>query len=392
MDAFFTPSELAFRLEVGKKLREILPEDLAEKARSSIHMTREDMARWNRILHEQGWSAHHWPKEYGGPGWSPLERYLFESEYANTDAPPLSVFGVYLVGPTLYTFGSDAQKQRYLPGILSGDEFWCQGYSEPEAGSDLASLRTTARRTETGWVLNGQKAWTTEGHFADLMICLARTDATVKQQAGLSLFIIPMDAPGLTITPVITIDGAHSVNTVFLDNVEVPADALVGDENKGWTYAKFLLSHERTNNAQVHRSRREFERLKVLAQSLDDASGKSIYDNPVFRRRFTLVEIDLQALESTVLRVLAAQTGGKAPGPEASIVKVIGSLLQQSISELAMDVLGERGIAAAIDKPMDQTSEAEAWTEKHLFRRVVTIYAGTNEIQKTIIARTALGL
>ncbi|WP_165823409.1 acyl-CoA dehydrogenase family protein [Metarhizobium album] len=391
MDSLFTAEEQAFRDRVGSALRDMLPADLAEKTRNSVHLSREDMARWNRILHGKGWSAHHWPQEHGGPGWSPMERYLFESEYANADAPPISVFGVYLVGPTLYTFGSQAQKDRYLPGILTGDEFWCQGYSEPEAGSDLAALRTTARKTETGWVINGQKAWTTEGHFADLMICLARTDSTVKQQAGLSLFIVPMDAPGLKISPVITIDGAHSVNEVFLDNVEVPEDALIGEENKGWTYAKFLLNHERTNNAQVHRSRREFERLKRSAAETLDGDGRPLLDNPAFRRRFAIIEMEVRALEATVLRILAVQTGGKEPGPETSIVKVIGSRLQQMISELAMDVFAERAIAVPANG-LNAPSDAAAWAERHLFRRVVTIYAGSNEIQKTIIARTALGL
>ncbi|MET7246773.1 acyl-CoA dehydrogenase family protein [Methylobacterium sp. EM32] len=388
MDAFFTDDERAFRAEIRSAIRAMLPADLARKTRAGIHLSREDMARWNALLDANGWAAHHWPEEAGGPGWTPIQRFIFEAECAAADAPPLSVFGIYLVGPTLHAFGSDAQKARYLPPIRSGEEFWCQGYSEPEAGSDLASVRTTARRVEGGWVLNGQKAWTTEGHFADLMICLARTNREVKPQAGLSLFIVDMRAPGVALTPVITIDGGHSVNTVFLDDVRVGDDALIGEVDQGWGYAKFLLNHERTNNAQVHRSRREFERLKAFAAA-PRAGGPPVLDDPAFRRRFAVVEASLSGLEATVLRVLVDQTEGREPGPEASIVKVIGSRLQQAISELAMEVIGED----ALEVPEGSRDEEVAgWTERHLFRRVVTIYAGANEIQKTIIARSTLGL
>lgn len=388
MDAFFTDDERAFRAEIRSAIRAMLPADLARKTRAGIHLSREDMARWNALLDAHGWAAHHWSEEAGGPGWTPIQRFIFEAECAAADAPPLSVFGIYLVGPTLNAFGSPAQKARYLPPIRSGEEFWCQGYSEPEAGSDLASVRTTARRVEGGWVLNGQKAWTTEGHFADLMICLARTNRDVKPQAGLSLFIVDMRAPGVALTPVITIDGGHSVNTVFLDDVRVGDDALIGAVDQGWGYAKFLLNHERTNNAQVHRSRREFERLKALAGA-PRAAEPPILDDPAFRRRFAVLEASLSGLEATVLRVLVDQTEGREPGPEASIVKVIGSRLQQAISELAMEVIGED----ALEVPEGSRDEEVAgWTERHLFRRVVTIYAGANEIQKTIIARSTLGL
>ncbi|KMO42299.1 hypothetical protein VQ03_11205 [Methylobacterium tarhaniae] len=388
MDAFFTDDERAFRAEIRAAIRAMLPPDLARRTRAGIHLSREDMARWNALLDARGWAAHHWPEAAGGPGWTPIQRFLFEAECAAADAPPLSVFGVYLVGPTLHAFGSQAQKDRYLPPIRSGREFWCQGYSEPEAGSDLASVRTTARRVEGGWVISGQKAWTTEGHFADLMICLARTNREVKPQAGLSLFIVDMRAPGVTIDPVITIDGGHSVNAVFLDEVRVGDDALIGAADQGWGYAKFLLNHERTNNAQVHRSRREFERLKAFA-ARPVAGGRPVLDDPAFLRRFAVLEAGLSGLEATVLRVLVDQTEGREPGPEASIVKVIGSRLQQAISELAMDVIGED----ALEVPQAARDEEVAgWTERHLFRRVVTIYAGSNEIQKTIIARSTLGL
>jgi len=392
MDAFFTADEITFREEVRAFIRESLPADLAQKTRDGIHLAREDMARWNAILHKRGWAVHHWPTEYGGPGWTPNQRFIFEAECASAGAPPLSVFGLYLVGPTIYTFGSAEQRARYLPGIRAGETFWCQGYSEPDAGSDLAAVRTTARKVQGGWIIDGSKAWTSEGHFADLMICLARTNPKVKPQAGLSLFIVDMKAKGMSLQPVITIDGGHSVNTTFMDNVFVPDDALIGEVDKGWTYAKFLLSHERTNNAQVHRSRREFTRLKDLAAALPGPGGGRLIDEPAMRRRFTLVESNLVSLEITVLRILADQTEGREPGPEASIVKIIGSELQQRISELAMEVLGEEGIKAEHEDDSRLAQEAQGWTERHLFRRVVTIYAGTNEIQKTIIARTVLGM
>lgn len=391
MNHLFTADELEFQDKMRSEIRALLPPHLAQRTRKTIHLSRDDMAEWNRLLHEKGWAAHHWPEEYGGTGWDPVRRFLFEAECAQADAPPISVFGLYLVGPTLHAFGSEAQKARYLPGILDGSEFWCQGYSEPDAGSDLASLQTTARRTDKGWVLNGTKAWTTEGHFADLMICLARTDSTVKPQAGLSLFIVPMDSPGVELSPVITMDGAHSVNTTFLTDVELPEDALIGEAGKGWTYAKFLLSHERTNNAQVHRSRREYERLQGLAEVLSGPFGP-VACTPAIAQRLAEIGAELAAVELTVLRVLTVQTAGQEPGPEASILKLLGSELQQAISELAMDVLGEAGVTNGADLPPSLAAEARAWAERHLFRRVVTIYAGTNEVQRTIIARSVLGM
>lgn len=382
MDDFFTAEERAFRETVRAEIAAMLPEHLARHTRSHLHMPREVMAEWNGILHSRGWSAHHWPKEYGGPGWTPIQRFIFESELARADAPPISVFGIYLVGPTIFSFGSPEQKERYLPGILSGEEFWCQGYSEPDAGSDLARLRTTARRSGDKWIVNGQKAWTSEGHFADYMILLARTNMEVKPQAGLSLFVVPMDAPGITVQPVITIDGAHSVNSVFLDDVELDATALIGEVDQGWTYAKFLLNNERTNNAQIHKSRREFDLLRARIE------GEKGEIPVAWREQVARIETDLAALEITVLRVLADETDGRDPGAKASILKVIGSQLQQAISELAMEVLGEEAVATGLPLANDNDGYGAYWAEKHLFRRVVTIYAGTNEIQKTIIAKT----
>ncbi|WP_172351977.1 acyl-CoA dehydrogenase family protein [Mesorhizobium sp. NZP2298] len=392
MRVFFNDEEWAFRDEVRNFIRTNLPGELAEKTRQSIHLSRADVARWHHILHERGWSVPHWPSEYGGQDWTPLQRYLFESECAQADAPPLSVFGMYLVGPTIYTFGTADQKSRFLPGIISGRAFWCQGYSETEAGSDLAKVRTTARKVDGGYILNGSKAWTTEGHIADYMICLARTNPGVKPQAGLSLFVVDMKADGVSMQPVMTIDGCHSVNTTFLDSVFLPEDALIGEVDRGWGYAKFLLSHERTNNAQVHRSRREFDRLVDLARRTLDALGSPLLSDPVLGSRFSALEAQLNALEVTILRVLSDQAEQREPGPEASIVKVIGSELQQQISELAMEMLGEQGICLTPFGDDAASQEATGWIERHLYRRVVTIYAGANEIQKNLIARNILGM
>ena len=348
---------------------------------------------WHHALHQRGWAAPHWPKEYGGTGWTPMQRFIFENECARADAPPLSVFGLNLVGPTLYTFGTQAQKARYLPKILSGEEQWCQGYSEPEAGSDLAALRTVAHKTEDGWRLGGQKTWTSEAHMADLMICLARTDRSAKPQAGLSLFILDMKSPGISWTPILTIDQGHSVNAVFIDDVSVPDDALIGEPNKGWDYAKFLLNHERSNNAQVYRSRREYHRLLRLAQSTASSSGASMLDDPQVRAELVDLDVELTALEVSVLRTLHAESGGGATGGEAAILKMVGSELQQRLSRLSLAVLG-RAAALAPHQPDGSTwmDELGGWMERHLFRRAVTIYGGANEIQKDIIARTILGL
>lgn len=392
MLSLLTPAELAFRDRIRAEIRALLPPHLARRNDETIHYTRAEFAEWNRLLNGKGWAAHHWPKEYGGTGWTAVERFIFEAECAQAGAPPISVFGLYLVGPTLYTFANEAQKARYLPGILSGEEFWCQGYSEPEAGSDLASLRTTARRVEGGWIVNGQKAWTTEGQFADLMILLARTAPGGKPQAGLSLFVLPMDAPGIEIRPVITIDHGHSVNSVFLQDVFIPEANLIGEENRGWSYAKFLLTHERTNNAQIHRSRAEFERLCACLADLRDADGTALTALPDLRAEVAGIAADIEAVETTVLRVLMKQDADGEPGPEASIVKITGSELQQRISQFAIDAFARAGCIGGLGLAPDAAAYVKGWEERHLFRRVVTIYAGANEIQRNIIARTVLNM
>ncbi len=388
-----TPELRAFRREVRAAIRADLTEDLAELTRGGLHLPREAVARWQATLHARGWGAPHWPTAHGGPGWDAYRRYIFEEECALADAPPGDVLGLHLAGPMLIAHGSEDQKRRHLPAILSGAEFWCQGFSEPEAGSDLASLRTTARRDGDEWVINGQKTWLTEGHQADQMFVLARTDPEARAQAGLSQFIVDMRTPGLRLHPIITIDEGHSVNAIFLDEVRVPAENIIGEPNKGWDYAKELLARERTNNAQAPRTKRDIIALQTLARACEAPDGRPMADAGWLRRRLAGLAADYLALETAVLSVLADEMAGREPGPIASTLKIRGSELQQQVTETAMEVLGRTGLALEPDYgagPSDP--RARGWVERHLFRRVVTIYAGSNEIQRTIIARSILGM
>jgi alkylation response protein AidB-like acyl-CoA dehydrogenase len=394
MDFSRDPHEEAFRQEVRRFIRESLPVDLAQRTRLDFRPRREDMQAWNAILYRKGWSAPSWPREFGGAGWSPVERHIFADECAAADAPPLSVFGLLLAGPTIYTFGSDAQKRRHLPGILSGEVFWCQGFSEPDAGSDLASLRTRAVRDGDDWVITGRKIWTTHAHFADMMFCLARTDPDAKPQRGLSFFLFDMKAPGVSLRPIITLDRAHEVNEVTLDGVRVPNDALVGEANRGWDYAKFLLTHERTFSANVPKSRRALRRLKAIA-ARERKEGKPLADDPSLRRRIAEVEIELEALEFAVYRALSDKTGTSAV---SAILKMRGSELEQKLTSLTIESLGTRALRhwpdpsaedALANTIFDPEDEPGAMGT-HLFLRAATIYSGSNEIQRNIIAKKFL--
>jgi hypothetical protein len=394
MDFSREPHEEAFRQEVRSFIAESLPPEPAARTRLDFRPRREDMQAWNAILYRKGWSAPSWPKEYGGTGWSPVERHIFADECAAADAPPLSVFGLQLAGPTIYTFGSDVQKRRHLPGILTGDVFWCQGFSEPDAGSDLASLRTRAVRDGDDWIITGRKIWTTHAHFADMMFCLARTDPEVKPQGGLSFFLLDMKAPGVSLRPIITLDRAHEVNEVTLDAVRVSGDDLVGEANRGWDYAKFLLTHERTFSAHVPKSRRALKRLKAIA-ARERKDGKPLADDPSLRRRIAEAEIELAALEFAVYRALSDKSGTSAV---SAILKMRGSELEQKLTSLIIEALGTRALrhwqdpsaADALSNVFFDPDDEPGAMGTHLFLRAATIYSGSNEIQRNIVAKQLL--
>jgi alkylation response protein AidB-like acyl-CoA dehydrogenase len=399
MELAFTTDEQQFREEVRSFIDDNLPKDIQDKMLTGKSMGREDFLRWHRILHKRGWVAPNWPLEHGGTGWTPVQRHIFEDEIAEAGAPPVISFGVTMCGPVVIRFGDDWQKQYFLPRILSGEHVWCQGFSEPGSGSDLASLRTRAVREGDHYVVNGQKIWTTLAHIADWIFMLVRTDPQArKQQEGISFLLIDMKSPGITVRPIVTMDGGREVNEVFFDNVKVPAKNLVGEENKGWTYAKFLLGNERTGIARVGASKRELRHLKEIAAEEQDG-GRPLIENPRFRDKIAQIEIELMALEITNLRMIAAMRGGKGPGPESSILKIKGSDIQQRLTELAMEAVGPYAM------PFQREALAEGWNEEpigpayaavtapHYFNyRKVSIYGGSNEIQRNVIAKMMLGL
>jgi len=400
MDVNFSAAELEFQSEVRKFFQEKYPADIREKQDKGVSLSREDIIRWQKIVYEQGWAAVNWPVEYGGTGWTPVQKYIFESEFAAANAPTIIPFGLKMVGPIIYTFGSEEQKQRFLPDILASNVWWCQGYSEPGAGSDLASLKMRADRDGDHFVVNGTKTWTTLGHMADWIFCLVRTSSDVqRRQEGISFLLVDMATPGVTVRPIITIEGEREVNEVHFEDVRVPADNLVGEEGKGWTYGKVLLQHERTNIAGVAGSKYRLGRLKAkTSESIHGADP--LRDDPIFSRKLAAVEIELKALEYTELRTLAAVAVGKAPGPESSILKIKGTELQQAIDELFMEAAGYYALPYVpgqyrLDFPdADRVGfSTETRTSLRYFNnRKASIYGGSNEIQKNIISKHVLGL
>jgi alkylation response protein AidB-like acyl-CoA dehydrogenase len=396
MDLNFTPAEQGFREEVRAFLAEKLPKELAQRVLAGLHVSRDDIVRWQQILHRQGWGAPTWPKEHGGTGWGPVQQYIFENEATAAGAPLQLSFGLKMIGPVLMRFGNDAQKARFLPRIVSGEDWWSQGYSEPESGSDLASLRTRAERQGDHYVVTGQKTWITQAQYGDWIFCLVRTDPKAKPQAGISLLLVDMRSPGVEVRPIITLDGAHEVNEVFLEEVKVPVENLVGEENKGWTYAKFLLGHERTNIAGVGGSKRELQRLKRIAAQ-ERKRGKPLLEDPYFAARVAQVEIDLMALEITNLRVVSAEAQRRAPGPEASLLKIKGTEIQQAIAELIMQAVGPYAVPFVRRGPDQRCPHggpayAVPVGAAHCNVRKTSIYGGSNEIQKSIISSMILGL
>ncbi|MCF8199897.1 MAG: acyl-CoA dehydrogenase family protein [Sulfuritalea sp.] len=384
MDLNFSPEESAFREEVRQFVKDKLPSHIRDKVMNGESLTRDDHVLWQKTLHVRGWGGPGWPKEFGGPGWTPTESYIFDEECAKGCAPRLISFGLKMIAPVLMAFGSPAQQQRFLPKIMSAEEWWCQGYSEPGAGSDLASVKTRAVREGDYYIVNGQKTWTTLGQHADWIFCLVRTDPEVKAQRGISFLLIDMKTPGVSVRPIITLDGAHEVNEVWLEDVKVPIENLIGEENKGWTYAKFLLGHERTNIAGIGIAKRELARLKRIAE----AEGK--LDEPLFAARLAQVEIDLMALEITNLRVLSAEHAKKAPGPEASLLKIKGTEIQQNIAELMMQAAGP--YALPYKQPDVGPDYATHLGTGYCNLRKLSIFGGSNEIQKNIISQMILGL
>src|ERR1700744_3433028 len=334
MDVTFTPEEEKFRKEVQDFLAENLPK-LGKTSRREFE-TKEDFLGWHRILAKKGWAAPHWPVQYGGTGWNTTQRFIFNEESARAEAPVLLPFGLTMVAPVIYTFGNEEQKKQFLPRILWGDDWWCQGYSEPGAGSDLASLKTRAVREGDHYIVNGQKTWTTLAQFADWIFCLVRTDPNAKQQEGITFLLIDMKTPGITVKPIIVLDGAHEVNEVFFDNVKVPVENRVGEENKGWTYAKFLLVTERSGIGGVGRSKRATDKLKEIARA-ELLNGEPLIDDEDFSRKVAETEIELAALEYTELRTLARERQGQMAGPETPSLNIKGTEIQQRITELTVE-------------------------------------------------------
>ncbi|MAL99057.1 MAG: pimeloyl-CoA dehydrogenase large subunit [Alteromonadaceae bacterium] len=398
MNINFNEAELAFRDEVRSFLSSELPQDIAAKVKGGKHLSKEDHQRWQQILSRKGWYATHWPVEYGGVEWSAVQKHIFDEETAAFGAPRTIPFGVNMVAPVIIKFGTEEQKQHYLPRILSGEDWWCQGYSEPGAGSDLASLKTRAVRQGDLYIVNGQKTWTTLGQHANWIFCLVRTDTQAKPQSGISFLLIDMQTPGITVRPIITLDGEHEVNEVFFEDVKVPVENLVGEENKGWTYAKYLLTYERTGLAGIGASKAALDRLKEIAGK-EVKNGKPLLQDPAFASRVAQVEIDLMAAEITNLRIIAAVEGGGVPGAESSMLKVKGTEIRQTITDLMRRAIGPYAQPfPEAEMELDYegeylSSDYAAPLAAHYFNmRKLSIFGGSNEIQKNIVAKMILEL
>ena len=394
MDLNYTAEDQTFRDTVRAYLEANLPKDLQHKVQNHKRLSKEDLIRWHKIVAKQGWVGTGWPLEFGGTGWSAAQRHIWEEECANAGTPQILPFGVNMVAPVIMAFGNTAQKEYYLPRILNCDDWWCQGYSEPGSGSDLASLKTRADK----FIVNGQKTWTTLGQHADMIFCLVRTDTGVRKQEGISFLLIDMHTPGITVRPIIMLDEDHEVNEVFFDNVRVPVENLVGEENKGWTYAKYLLGHERTNIAAVGRAKRELNFLKRIAGE-QHKNGAPLIDDPLFAAKVASLEIEIMALEMTVLRVISMDSAKRGPGPEASMLKVKGTEVQQSLTELMVEAVGPYGLPFDTEYMEGSTEHSVAGDDDaaplagyYFNYRKTSIYGGSNEIQKNIITQMILGL
>jgi alkylation response protein AidB-like acyl-CoA dehydrogenase len=377
-----TEEEEAFREEMRTFFTTEIPQDIRDKIRHGRHIEKDDWVRSMRAMNAAGIAVPNWPVEWGGKDWTPLQKHIWHEEMQLACVPTPLAFNAGMIGPVIAHFGSQEMKERFLPATRNLDIWWCQGFSEPNAGSDLASLTTRAERDGDDWIVNGQKTWTTLGQHADWIFCLCRTDPEVKKQAGISMLLFPMDSPGVTLRPIEMIDGGFEVNEVFFDNVRVPGENLVGEVNEGWTHAKFLLGNERVGVAPVGATKRALASLKEIAHA------EGTLGDPLVAARFVDLENELLALELTALRVVANSSDGK-PHPASSILKLKGTELQQAVSELAVDLAGERGLASGSADVPEWTAHS---TPTYLNLRKASIYGGSNEIQRTIIAGTILGL
>jgi alkylation response protein AidB-like acyl-CoA dehydrogenase len=392
-----TPELKRFRDEVRAFIDAELPAEIKDKVMRNRALGRDDYVRWQKILHKKGWIAPGWPKEHGGTGWTPLQKYIFEDECGKRGCPRLMPFGLMMVGPVIIKFGTAEQKRQHLPKILASDVWWCQGYSEPGAGSDLAGLKTRAVREGDHYVVNGQKTWTTMAQYADWIFCLVRTDEKAKKQDGISFLLLDMRSKGITVKPIVTMDGGREVNEVFFDDVRVPASNLVGPENQGWTVAKYLLGHERTGIADIGRAKLQLANVKAIAAAERDGD-RALIDDPDFRERIAEIELDLVALDMTMLRLASAESAGKPPGPEASLLKIKGSELQQSLTEVLIEAIAYYGfphdreaLEHGRNEPPIGPEYAAPLAPQYFNWRKSTIYGGSNEVQRSILAKMVLG-
>jgi alkylation response protein AidB-like acyl-CoA dehydrogenase len=397
VDLRYSPDEQAFREDVRRFLEDKLDSRLRDKVRNGQRLDKSDYENWHAALNARGWLAVTWPQEYGGTGWNAVQRHIFEEECCAAGAPRIVPFGLNMLGPVLMKFGSQAQRDYYLPRILDGSDWWCQGYSEPGAGSDLASLRTRAIRKGDVYIVDGQKTWTTLGQYADRIFCLVRTSTDGKPQEGISFLLIDMQTPGIEVRPIVLLDGEQEVNEVFFDNVQVPVENLVGEENQGWTYAKYLLTHERTGIAGVGFSTTALDDLKRVAR-VQLKNGRPLAEDPYFAARMARVEIDLEAMKTTNLRIIAAAAMGSAPGVESSMLKIKGTVIRQEINDLTRRALGPYAlpfVSEALDAGHNEEAigpdYANPVANQYFNNRKLSIFGGSNEIQKNIIAKS-LGL
>lgn len=392
MDITLSAEDLAFRDEVRAFMKENFTEELKARMKDKENL-KGAFIDWQRALNAKGWVAPGWPEEHGGCSWTPTQSYIFECERAEVGAPDVIPFGLKMVAPVIYGFGNDEQKQRFLPRILNSDDWWCQGYSEPGAGSDLAALKTKAELDGDDYVVNGAKVWTSYAQHADWIFCLVRTDSSGRRQDGISFLLIDMKTPGITVNPIPSIDGVHTLNEVLFDNVRVPVANRIGEQDKGWTYAKALLSHERTAIAEVAGSKKNLAELRKLAKA-EINGGQRLIDDPLFAAKLNSIEIELMALEYTELRVLAQVESGGAPGAESSLLKIKGTEIQQALQEIRMDIAGYYSGAIEGDLGSDALGHefANYAREAYMYGRAATIYGGSNEVQKNIIAKFVLGV